>query len=112
MEQLDKLIFDAILKLRNNKKQPNENSIHTLISKDCKSLSKKQLEERLLTFTKENKIINRASAGRHSYFTVSDDNTDDLSINNDFLTIESVKQNVKDMFKVAREVNLKLVFTD
>ena len=62
MEQLDTLIFDAIIKLRNNKKQPNENSIHTLISKDCKSLSKKQLEERLLTLTKENKIINRPSA--------------------------------------------------
>ena len=53
MEQIDTLIFDAIIKLRNNKKQPNENSIHTLISKDCKSLSKKQLEERLLTLTKE-----------------------------------------------------------
>ena len=62
MEQMDALIFDAIIKLRNNKKQPNENSIHTLISKDCKSLSKKQLEERLLTLTKENKIINRPSA--------------------------------------------------
>ena len=40
---IDTLIFDAIIKLRNNKKQPNENSIHTLILKDCKSLSKKQL---------------------------------------------------------------------
>ena len=38
MEQLDTLISDAIIKLRNNKKQPNENSIHALISKDSKSL--------------------------------------------------------------------------
>ena len=38
LEQLDTLISDAIIKLRNNKKQPNENSIHALISKDCKSL--------------------------------------------------------------------------
>ena len=53
MEQIDTLVFDAIIKLRNNKKQPNENSIHTLISKDCKSLSKKQLEEILLTLTKK-----------------------------------------------------------
>ena len=29
MEQIDTLIFDAVIKLRNNKKQPNENSIHT-----------------------------------------------------------------------------------
>ena len=90
-EQIDILIFDAITKLRNNKKQPNENSIHTLISKDCKSLSKKQLDERLLTVIKENKIINRPSAGKNSYFTVNDDNTDDFSINNGLLTIESVK---------------------
>ena len=88
MEQLDTLIFDAIIKLRrNNKKQPNENSIHILISKDCKSLSKKQLEERLLTLTEENKIINRPSAGKNSYLTVSDDNTDDFRINS-LLTIE------------------------
>ena len=82
MEKLDTLIFDAIIKLRSNIKQPNENSIHTLISKDCKSLCKKQLVERLLTVTKESKIINRPSAGKNSYFTVSDDNTHDLSINN------------------------------
>ena len=63
MEQIATLIFDMIFKLRNNKKQPNENSIRTLISKDCKSLSKKN---------KENKIINRPSAGKNLYFTVSD----------------------------------------
>ena len=57
MEQIDTLIFDAIIKLRNNKKQPNENSILTLISKDCKSLSKKQLEEILLTLTKKIKSL-------------------------------------------------------
>ena len=69
------------------------------MSKDRKSLSKKQLGERLLILTKENKIINRPSAGKNSYFTVSDDNTDDLSINNGLLTIESVKEIFKEMFK-------------
>ena len=69
------------------------------MSKDRKSLSKKQLEETLLILTKENKIINRPSAGKNSYFTVSDDNTDDLSINNGLLTIESVKEIFKEMFK-------------
>ena len=108
MEQLDTLIFDAIIKLRNNK-QPNENSIHTLISKDCKSLSKKQLEERLLTLSKENKIINRPSAGKNSYFTVSDDNTDDLSINNGLLTIESVKEIFKEMFKEQQNALVNIV---
>ena len=64
MEELDTLIFDAIIKLGNNKQQTNENSIHTLISKDWKSFSKKQLEKRLLTLTKGKKIINRPSAGK------------------------------------------------
>ena len=109
MEQIDTLIFDAIIKLRNNKKQPNENSIHTLISKDCKSLSKKQLEERLLTLTKENKIINRPSAGKNSYFTVSDDNTDDFSINNGLLTIDSVKEIFKEMFKEQQNALVNIV---
>ena len=110
MEQLDTLIFDAIIKLRrNNKKQPNENSIHILISKDCKSLSKKQLEERLLTLTKENKIINRPSAGKNSYFTVSDDNTDDFSINNGLLTIDSVKEIFKEMFKEQKHALVNIV---
>ena len=96
MDQLDTVIFDAIIKLRNNKEQPDENSIVTLISKDCKSLSKKQLEERLMTLTKESKIINRPSVGKNSYFTVSDDNTDDLSIIAGLLTIESVKEILKE----------------
>ena len=55
--------------------------------------------ERLLTLTKENKIINRPSAGKNIYFTVSDDNTDDLFINNGLLTIESVNEIFKEMFK-------------
>ena len=109
MEQIDTLIFDAIIKLRNSKKQPDENSIHTLISKDCKSLSKKQLEERLLTLTKENKIINRPPAGKNSYFTVSDDNTDDFSINNGLLTIDSVKEIFKEMFKEQQNALVNIV---
>ena len=62
-------------------------------------INKKQLEERLLTLTKENKIINSPSADKNSYSTVSDDNTDDFSINNGLLTIDSVKEIFKEMFK-------------
>ena len=40
MEQTEKLIFDTKIKLRNNKKQLNENSIYTLIWMECKSLRK------------------------------------------------------------------------
>ena len=52
-----------------------------------------------MTLTKENKIINSPSADKNSYFTVSDDNTDDFSINNGLLTIDSVKEIFKEMFK-------------
>ena len=48
---------------------------------------------------KENKIINRPSAGKNLYFTVSDDNAGDFSINNGLLTIDSVKEIFKEMFK-------------
>ena len=109
MKQIDTLIFDVIFKLRNNKKQLNENSIHTLISKDCKSLSKRQLEERLLTLTKENKIINRPSAGKNIYFTVSDYNTDDFSIYIGLLTIYSVKEIFKEMFKEQQNALANIV---
>ena len=49
-----------------------------------------------MTLTKESKIINRPSVGKNSYFTVSDDNTDDLSIIAGLLTIESVKEILKE----------------
>ena len=109
MDQLDTVIFDAIIKLRNNKKQPDEISILTLISKDCKSLSKKQLEERLMTLTKESKFINRPSVGKNSYFTVSDDNTDDLSIIAGLLAIESVKEILKETFKEQQNALVTIV---
>ena len=44
------------------------------------------MEERLLTLTKENKFINRPSAGKNSYFTLSDDkSTMETKDNNDRL---------------------------
>ena len=68
-----------------------------------------QLEERLLTLTKENKIINWLSAGRNSYFTVSDDNTDDFSVNNGLLTIDSVKEIFKEMLKEQQKALINIV---
>ena len=85
MEQLDILIFDAIIKLRNNKKQPNENSIHAWRSKNYKSLNKKQLEERLMTLAKENKVLNRPSGVSLLLLMKAP------MISNGLLTIQSVK---------------------
>ena len=63
----------------------------------------------MLTLTKENKIINRPSAAKNSYSTVSDDNTDDFSINNDLLTIDSVKEIFKEMFKEQQNALVNIV---
>ena len=43
MEQLDSHIFNAITKLRNNKKQPNENSIYNCILKTAESLKNRTI---------------------------------------------------------------------
>ena len=56
MEQSDSHIFNAITRLRNNKKQPNENSIYNYILKTVESLGTEQLEDRLLDFIKSNNI--------------------------------------------------------
>ena len=56
MEQLDSHIFNAITKLRNNKKQPNENSIYNYILKIVESLTTEQLENRLRDLIKANKL--------------------------------------------------------
>ena len=94
MEKLDSSIIEAITKLRNNKKQPNENNIYTLILEDAKSLAKKDLEERLMTLTKENKIINKPYGGKNSYFTIEEE-----SDKNSFVTIEFIKEIFKEMFQ-------------
>ena len=62
-----------------------------------------------MTLTKENKIINRPSAAKNSYSTVSDDNTDDFSINNGLLTIDSVKEIFKEMFKEQQNALVNIV---
>ena len=104
MEKLDSSIIEAITKLRNNKKQPNENNIYTLILKDAKSLAKKDLEERLMTLTKENKIINKPYGGRNSYFTIEEE-----SDKNSFVTIEFIKEIFKEMFQEQQEALLNII---
>ena len=73
MEQLDSHIFNAITKLRNNKKQPNENSIYNYILKTVESLTTEQLENRLRDLIKANKLENKPHSGRNSYFIVENE---------------------------------------
>ena len=70
MEQLDSHMFNAVTKLRNNKKQPTENSIYNYILKTVESLTAEQLENRLRDLIKANKLENKPHRGRNSYFIV------------------------------------------
>ena len=62
-----------------------------------------------MTLTRENKIINKPFAGKNSYFTVSDEKIDDLSVNNGLLTIE-ILEIFKGMFKEQQNSLLNIVF--
>ena len=104
MEKLDGSIIEAIIKLRNNKNQPNENNIYTLILKDAKSLAKKDLEERLMTLTNENKVKNKPYGGKNSYFTIEEE-----SDKNSFVTIEFIKEIFKEMFQEQQEALLNII---
>ena len=73
MEQLDTHTFNAITKLRNNKKQPNENSIYNYILKTVESLTTEQLEDRLRDLIKANKLENKLHRERNSYFIVENE---------------------------------------
>ena len=68
MKQLDSHIFNAITKLRNNKKQQNENSIYNYILKTVESLTTEQLEDRLRDLIKANKLENEPHNGRKLIF--------------------------------------------
>ena len=63
MEQLGTLILDAIIKLRNNSKQPNENSIHTSIIKGLQIINQKAIRGKIIDTHKESRIIIRPTAG-------------------------------------------------
>ena len=62
-----------------------------------------------MTLTRENKIINKPFAGKNSYFTVSDEKIDDLSVNNGLLTLE-ILEIFKGMFKEQQNSLLNIVF--
>ena len=56
-----------------------------------------------MTHTKRDKIINRTCGVKNSYYTVSYENTDGMSINNGLLTIESVTEIFKEMSEEQRK---------
>ena len=60
--------FSLCVSLRSNKKQPNENTIYSLISPKLESLSKDQLEERLNCLVIEENLKNKPHNGKNFYY--------------------------------------------
>ena len=75
MEKSDKHIFEAITQLRSNKKQPNESTIMTRLSKELKELNvdKKRLTDRLKWLVQYKKLENKPRNGVNSYYNINDD---------------------------------------
>ena len=76
MEKLDSHIFEAITQLRNNKKQPNENTIMTHLSEELEELNidKKRPTERLKWLVEYKRWENKPRNGVNSYYNISNDN--------------------------------------
>ena len=69
-ECLDNLILNAINRLRKNKKRPDASSIYEFIYKELKNLhiTIEIIEKRLSCLTNNNKIENKSTNGKSSYF--------------------------------------------
>ena len=114
LEQLESHIFNAITKLRNNKKQLNENSIYNYILKTVKSLTTEQLEDRLRDLIKANKLENKPHGGRNSYFIVENEESTfpkETSLPSDIIfpeetPIPSPDTHTSEFSEVKAEVNL------
>ena len=61
------------------------------------------MEERLITLTKENKLLNKPCGGKNSYFTIEEEN------DNSFVTIEFVEEIFKEMSQEKQEALLNII---
>ena len=68
MEQLSDYILDAIITLRQKKKQPNEDSIFNILTSKMESLTKEKLDSQLNELIKKQRIYNKPHCGNNSYY--------------------------------------------
>ena len=68
MEQLNHSILDAIITLRQRKKQPNEDSIFNILTSKIEPLTKANLDSQLNKLTKQQRIYNKPHCGNNSYY--------------------------------------------
>ena len=101
VEELEEQIFNTITNLRNNKKQPNEDTIYSIISKTktTKSLSKETLQEALNKLVNSKKLKVKLHNGKNSYYIENDSFHEDKNK-------DQVIENVKDLFTSDHETPL------
>ena len=68
MEQLNDYILDAIITLRQKKKQPNEDSILNILTSKMESITKTKLDSQLNELIKQQRIYNKPYCGNNSYY--------------------------------------------
>ena len=73
MEQLSDCILDAIITLREKKKQPNEDSIFNILTSKMESLTKAELDSQLNELIKQQRIYNKPHCGNNSYYIYEQD---------------------------------------
>ena len=69
-DALDDLLLNAIKSLRNDKKRPDCYSIYDFLSKSLSNsdITKQLISSRLTYLTKNNKLKNKQTNGKNSYF--------------------------------------------
>ena len=68
MEEFDNCIYNAINRIRDNRRQPNEDALFDLLTHDLESLNKDDFINRLTYLVETKAIINKPCGGRNSYY--------------------------------------------
>ena len=71
----DDITINAINTIRKNKKRPDETSIYEFLNKNLENanLTKKTINERLTSTSKNNCITNKLTNGKNSYFVTNNE---------------------------------------
>ena len=75
---LDDIIINAINTIRKNQKRPDETLIYEFINKNLKdaNLTKVTINERLTFMSKNNRITNKLTNGKKSYFVTNNESSE------------------------------------
>ena len=73
MKQRSDYMLDAIITLRQKKKQPNEGSIFNILTSKMESLTKAELDSQLNKLIKQLWIYNKPYCGNNSYYVYKQD---------------------------------------